>query len=66
MTHLVAKSIASPKKSIPPPISRKNAIKESSKNPFLDDTGAIDLVSKAEALGMKVWTVESESIMCFP
>ncbi len=62
MTHLVAKSPAPDKKSMPPP-SRKNNVKESPRNPFKDGTGETNLVAKAEALGMKVWTVDSKSIM---
>jgi len=42
----------------PPP---RKVVRESPKNPFLDGTGVTDLVEKAEALNIKVWTVESTS-----
>lgn len=43
---------------MPPP---RRPVKESPKNPFSDGTGVTDLVQKAEALNIKVWTVDSES-----
>lgn len=46
---------ASPQKKAP---SRRR--EGQSDNPFLDSTGATDLVTKAEKLGIKVWTVKSE------
>jgi hypothetical protein len=58
VTHLIAKPSTSPKKAMPPP---RRPVKESPKNPFSDGTGVTDLVQKAEALNIKVWTVDSES-----
>jgi hypothetical protein len=43
-----------------PPPRRKDSVRESPKNPFLDGTGVTDLAKKAEAMNMKVWTTESE------
>ena len=56
VTHVIVKSLPSPSKNRPEPKHSR----ESPKNPFLDNTGVTDLVRKAEALNMKVWTEESE------
>ncbi len=63
VTHLVVKGGTSPQKakSMAPPARRGDPARESPKNPFLDGTGVTDLVQKAEAMNMKVWTVKSES-----
>ncbi|KAK8858776.1 hypothetical protein IAR55_003006 [Kwoniella newhampshirensis] len=60
VTHLVVKGGASPQKARPLAPSRRgdNVISQSPKNPFLDGTGVTDLVHKAEAMNMKVWTVK--------
>ena len=43
----------------PPPTRVLNDNRGSPKNPFLDGTGLTDLVQKAEAMNIKVWTVKS-------
>jgi hypothetical protein len=43
-----------------PPPGRRGDPALSPKNPFLDNTGVTDLVQKAEAMSIKVWTVKSE------
>lgn len=59
VSHLVVKGVAaSPQKKAP---SRRR--EGQSDNPFLDSTGATDLVTKAEKLGIKVWTVKSELVL---
>lgn len=55
VSHLIVKAVASPQKK--PPARRRDG---QSDNPFLDSTGATDLVTKAAKLGIKVWTVKSE------
>lgn len=59
VTHLIVKSVASPSKA-KQATKRQSLAPESPKNPFLDKTGVTDLAQKAEALGIKVWTVKSE------
>nr|XP_031864403.1 uncharacterized protein CI109_000317 [Kwoniella shandongensis]KAA5531475.1 hypothetical protein CI109_000317 [Kwoniella shandongensis] len=60
VTHLIVKGGNSPQKAKPLAPTRRgdNAVRESPKNPFLDGTGVTDLVQKAEAMNMKVWTVK--------
>ncbi|KAL7420722.1 Cdc7p-Dbf4p kinase complex regulatory subunit [Cryptotrichosporon argae] len=60
VSHLVVKSVPSPKKPKPSQAARRGhagPVRESPKNPFLDTTGPSNLVDKAETLGIKVWTV---------
>ncbi|WVQ96551.1 hypothetical protein IAU59_003656 [Kwoniella sp. CBS 9459] len=60
VTHLIVKGGASPQKPKPMQSSRRgnDPSRPSSNNPFLDGTGVTDLVQKAEAMNMKVWTVK--------
>ncbi|WVF69037.1 hypothetical protein IAT40_003811 [Kwoniella sp. CBS 6097] len=60
VTHLIVKGGASPQKPKPMHTSRRSndPSRPSSNNPFLDGTGVTDLVQKAEAMNMKVWTVK--------
>ncbi|WVR06539.1 hypothetical protein IAU60_003570 [Kwoniella sp. DSM 27419] len=61
VTHLIVRGGQSPQKPKPLASSRRNEnARDSTKiqNPFLDGTGVTDLVQKAEAMNMKVWTVK--------
>ncbi|WWC70978.1 uncharacterized protein I206_104931 [Kwoniella pini CBS 10737] len=58
VTHLIVKGGVSPQKAKTLAPSRRDANRDSSKNPFLDGTGVTDLAQKAEALNIKVWTVK--------
>lgn len=65
VTHLIVRGNASPQKPKPLAPRRGDPARESPKNPFLDGMGTTDLAMKAEAMGMKVWTVKSASAWFF-
>jgi hypothetical protein len=64
ITHLIVKTLASPTKAKPVVAKRECKPCESPLNPFLDNTGVTDLALKAEALGIKVWSVKSRLLLC--
>jgi regulatory subunit for Cdc7p protein kinase len=58
VTHLVVKGAGTPQKPRIP--TKRDSVRDSPSNPFRDSThSTTDLASKAEKMGMKVWTLKS-------
>lgn len=59
VTHIIVKGGTTPQKPIKS-VSQSRRAADAAKNPFLDGSKSTDLISKAEELQMKVWTVKSK------
>ncbi|OXM76001.1 regulatory subunit for Cdc7p protein kinase [Cryptococcus neoformans Bt63] len=60
VTHIIVKGGTTPQKPIKS-VNQSRRAADAAKNPFLDGSKSTDLISKAEELQMKVWTVKKLS-----
>ncbi|EIW67729.1 hypothetical protein TREMEDRAFT_33322 [Tremella mesenterica DSM 1558] len=58
ITHLIVRSSGTPQKPKPLSVINKNIPRHSPHNPFNDHMGVTDLVQKAEAMNIKVWSIK--------